>query len=110
MNLEARLLQPLDHLQPLGPNRIDQHIQLMRLNQKRRVSNPGYADFAFPNLWEVGPHVIACSLGKERWYQDCREEISLMPVGMGPQLYPGRMLILGTVLGGLTNHVSAAFS
>jgi len=34
MNFEAWLFQPLDHLEPLRPNRIDQDIYLMRLNKK----------------------------------------------------------------------------
>ncbi len=34
MNFEARLLQTLDHLEPLRPVRIDQDIDLVSLNKK----------------------------------------------------------------------------
>src|SRR5438552_2040470 len=49
MNLKSGLFQPLDHFQPLRPNRIDQYINLVRLDQKRGVPNPGNANFARPN-------------------------------------------------------------
>ena len=53
MNFETRLLEPLDHLQPLRPDRIDQEIDLVRLNQERGVPDPGDADFAFADFRET---------------------------------------------------------
>ena len=34
MNFQAWLLQPLDHLKPFRPDRVDQDIDLVSLNQK----------------------------------------------------------------------------
>ena len=45
VNLKTGLFEPLDHLQPLRPDRINQHIGLGGLNQERSVANPGDADF-----------------------------------------------------------------
>ena len=59
MNFEARLLEPLDHLQPFRPDRIDQHVRFVRLNQERGVANPGDTDFALANFRETRLHVIA---------------------------------------------------
>ena len=53
MNFEARLFEPLDDLQPFRPDRIDQDIDFVRLNQERGVSDPGNADFAFANFRET---------------------------------------------------------
>src|SRR5204863_3130794 len=46
MNFKARLLQSLDDLKPLRPDRINQDIDFVSLNQERSVSDPGDANFA----------------------------------------------------------------
>ena len=53
MNLKARLFQALDHFQPHRPDGIDQHVDLLRLNQKRSVANPGDTDFALADFREI---------------------------------------------------------
>jgi len=64
MNFKAGLLQSLDDLEPLRPDRIYQDIDFVSLNQKRGVSNPGHANFALPNLRELRPRIITSALGK----------------------------------------------
>ncbi len=66
MNLETRLLESLNHFQPFRPDRINQHIRFMRLNQERCVPNPSDADLPFPNLREAGLDMVSRSLGKKR--------------------------------------------
>src|SRR6476620_11233488 len=53
MDFEPRLLQTLDHFQPLRPDRVDQQIDLVRLNEKRRVPDPGDADFALADFGKL---------------------------------------------------------
>ena len=83
MDLEARLLEPLDHLQPLRPDRIDQDVDLVRLDEERGVPDPGDADFAFADFREIRLGVIAGALGKKRRNEDAGEEIALVPIGRG---------------------------
>ena len=109
MNFEARLFEPLYYLQPFRPDRIDQDIDFVRLNQKRSVADPGDADFTFANLREMRTHVIAGALGKKRGDQNRREEIAFVPVGARTQFDPGGALVLSSVLRGLANDVPAAF-
>src|SRR4029077_6525049 len=70
MNFESRLLQPFNHLQPLRPDRIDQHIHLVRLNQKRGVADPGDADLARRNRRKLRRDVFARSLDEQRGDED----------------------------------------
>ena len=109
VNFETRLFEPLDHLQPLRPDRIDQHVGFVCLNQERGVANPGDADFALADLREMRLDVIAGALGEERGNQNRREKVAFVPVRARTQLDPGRALILSAVLRGLANDVSPAF-
>ena len=63
---EARQLEPLDHLQPFRPNRINEHIDFVRLNQKRSVSDPSDADFAGGEFWEVRLRMKTSALNEKR--------------------------------------------
>jgi len=54
VNFETRLFEPLDHLQPFRPERIDQDIGFVGLNQERRMANPGNADFALRIFGKCG--------------------------------------------------------
>src|SRR5438270_8874472 len=54
MNLKARLFQPLDDFEPACPVWIDEHVVIVRLNKKGRVSDPGDGVFSWSNLWESG--------------------------------------------------------
>src|SRR5436190_398626 len=109
MNFEARLLEALNHLQPLRPDRIDQEVDLVRLNQERGVSNPGDADLTFADFRKTGPDTVAGSLDEERRDEDFGEEIALMPVRSRNQSDTGRALVFSTVVGRLANNVPPAF-
>ena len=62
MDFEARLFQSFDDLEPFRPNRIDQDVDLVRLDEKRSVAYPGNADLAFADLRKLRRHVFAGSL------------------------------------------------
>ena len=109
MNFEARLFEPLYYLQPFRPDRIDQDIDFVRLNQKRGVADPGDADFAFANLWEMRAHVVTGALGEKRGNQNGGEEVAFVPVGAWTQFDTGRALVLSSVLRRLANDVPPAF-
>src|SRR5436309_14616526 len=93
MDLEPRLLQPLDYFKPLRPNRVDQQIELVGLNQERRVSDPRNADFAFADFREMGTRAIARALGEERRDEDFGEEIAPVPVRTRNQANASRALV-----------------
>ena len=67
MDFEARLFQSFDDLEPFGPNRIDQDVDLVGLDKKRGVTDPSNADLAFTNLWKLRRHVFAGSFHEQRW-------------------------------------------
>src|SRR6266478_8655893 len=50
MNFETWLFQPLDYLEPFRPNRVDQDVHLVSLNEKRCVADPRDAYFAFTDF------------------------------------------------------------
>src|SRR5262249_33924500 len=77
LNFEPRLFQALDHFEPFRPNRVDQDVDLVRLNQKRRMPNPSDADLAFADLRKMRRRLRAGSLHKKRWNQNTGENISL---------------------------------
>ena len=109
VNFESWLLESLDYFQPFRPDRIDQNVELMGLDQKRGMANPSDADLALVNFGELRPNVITSSLGKKRRNQNGGEKVALMPVRTWSQFDPSRTLILSAVLRGLTNNISAAF-
>ncbi len=55
VNLDAGMFDALDHLQPLGPVRVDQHAVLRRLHEKGGMSDPCDA------------HLPGCQFGKDRF-------------------------------------------
>ena len=85
MNFKAGLLQSLDYLEPFRPDRINQDINLVRLNQKRGVPDPGNAYFAFADFRKVRLRMIASALGEKRRNQDTGQKIALVPVSSRAQ-------------------------
>ena len=81
MDFEARPFQSFDDLEPFRPNRIDQDVDLVRLDEKRSVADPGNADLAFADLRKLRRHVFAGSLHEQRWNQNARQKIAFMPIG-----------------------------
>ena len=70
MQLDSRLLQPLDHLQPFRPVRIDQDIAIVGLNKKGGVPDPGDAKFAPPDFGKTRGRAFAGPFGKKGWDED----------------------------------------
>ena len=73
MNLEAGLLQPLDHFHPLRPIRIDEQIDFVRLDQERGVANPGDADLARANFGKVRLRMKSGALDEKRRDENARQ-------------------------------------
>jgi hypothetical protein len=67
MDFEAGPFQSFDHLEPFRPNRIDQDVYLVCLDEKRGVTDPGNSDLAFAYLRKLRRHVLAGSLHEQRW-------------------------------------------
>jgi len=109
MNFEPRLLEPLDHFQPFRPDRIDQEIELVGLDQERSVPDPGDPHFAFADFRELRTRMIAGTLGEERRDQDFRKEIALVPVRAWNKADPGGTFAFRAVPGRLANDVPPAF-
>src|SRR5436190_18423855 len=53
MNFKARELKPFDDLEPFRPDRVDQDIDVVSLNEKRGMTNPGNAYLAFEDIWRL---------------------------------------------------------
>ena len=91
MDFEARPFQSFDDLEPFRPNRIDQDVHLVRLDEKRSMADPGNADLAFADLRKLRRHVFAGSLHEQRRNQNARQEIAFVPIGPRTQPDTGRM-------------------
>ena len=66
MDFKAGLFQSFDDLEPFRPNRIDQNVYLVRLDEKRGVTDPSNADLALADLRKLRRHVFAGSLHEQR--------------------------------------------
>src|SRR4029453_11508995 len=97
------------YLEPLRPVWIDQHIDFVSLNKKRRVADPRNTNFAFANFWKLRRprRLITRPFNEKGRNQDAGKKIALMPVGSWTQSYSGGTLGTGTVLR-LANNVSPA--
>ena len=91
MDFEARPFQSFDDLEPFRPNRIDQDVDLVRLDEKRSVADPRNADLTFADLRKLRRHVFAGSLHEQRWNQNAGQKITFMPIGPRTQPDAGRM-------------------
>ena len=80
MQLDSRLLQPFDHLQPFRPVRIDQNIAIVRLNEKGGVPDPGDTKFARPDFGKMRDCAFAGTFGKKRRDENLGQKIPPMPV------------------------------
>ena len=108
MNFKAGLLQSLDDLEPLRPDRINQDIDFMSLNQERSVSDPGDANFALPNFRKLRLRMITSALGKKRRNEDAGQEIALVPVRRWAQSHARGTLVTSTIPGRLANDIPPA--
>ena len=85
MNFEAWSLQSFDYLEPLRPDRIDQYISFMGLDEERGMSNPRNANFAFADFRKLRRRVTTGAFDEKRRNKNAGEEIAFVPVGSGPQ-------------------------
>jgi len=91
LDFEARPFQSFDDLEPFRPNRIDQDVDLVRLDEKRSVADPRNAYLTFADLRKLRRHVFAGSLHEQRWNQNAGQKITFMPIGPRTQPDTGRM-------------------
>ena len=80
MNMKARFFQSFDHTEPHRPNRIDQHVGAVRLNQKRGVTDPGDANLTGLHFWKERTRARAGTFGKQRRNPNAGDKIALGPV------------------------------
>src|SRR5207244_11664406 len=78
MQLDARQLQPLDHLQPFRPVRIDQDIAIVCLNEKGGVPDPVDAKFARTDFGKTRDCAFTGAYGKKRRDEDFGKKITPM--------------------------------
>lgn len=109
VNLEAGLFQPLYDLQPFRPVWIDENVDLVCLNQKGRMTDPGETDLSGLDFWKNRRHKLAGAPDKERWNKNFGQKIAPVPIRARTQLHPGGAFGLRTVSRRLTNDVPSAF-
>ena len=79
VQVETRMANPLNHLQPLGPVGIDKEAVSVDLDEKGRVANPGDPHFIGLQLGENGRVPLSGALGKKGGNQHLREKVPSMP-------------------------------
>ena len=72
LNLKTGLLQAFDDFEPFRPVWVNEQIDLMRLHQKRRVSDPGDANFAWSNFRKLRLGMKSGPFRKERRDENTR--------------------------------------
>src|SRR5689334_13790265 len=80
MNVEPGFLQSLDHAQPHRPDRIDQHIRVMGLDQERGVTDPGDANLARLHFGKQWARAGAGTFCKKRRNPNAGNEIAFGPI------------------------------
>src|SRR5260370_36710111 len=108
MNFKARLLQPVNHLEPFRPDRVDQDIDLVGLNEKRGMTDPGNADLAFADFWELRSRRTSSAFDEKRRNEDAREKIALVPVRSRTQPDASGTFYRCAIPRRLANNVSSA--
>ena len=108
MNFEAWLFQPLDYLEPFRPNRIDQDVHLVSLNEKRCVADPRDAYLAFTDFGKLWSRRTIGALHKERGNQDAGQKVALVPVSAWTQPNACRSFGNGTIIRRLANNIPPA--
>src|ERR1700724_4769199 len=88
MNVKPGFLEPFDDTEPHRPDRIDQHIGVVGLNQKGGVTDPSDANLAGLHFREQRTRVSGSrTFGKERWNPDAGQEITSGPIGARAKLH-----------------------
>ena len=81
VDVEAGVLDALEDLQPLGPDRVDEDAGARGLDEEGGVADPGDADLALGDLGEDGLQFRPVALREHRGDDDLGEEIALVPAG-----------------------------
>ena len=108
MNFETRLFEALYYLEPLRPDRIDQYINFVGLDEKRGVSDPRDANFAFADFRELRRRVTAGAFDEEGRNKNAGEKIAFVPVGSRPQPYTRGAFRSGAIARDLANDIASA--
>ena len=108
MNFEARSFQSFDHFEPLRPDRIDQDINFVGLDEKRGMSDPRDTDFTFVNFRKLRGRVTAGAFDEKRRNKNAGEKIAFVPVGSRPQSDARGALRSGTIARHLANDIASA--
>lgn len=96
MNVKAGLLESLDHAKPHRPDRVDQHIRIVSLNQERSVTDPGDTNLARLDFGEQRPGVSrAGTFGEKRGNPHAGDEITFGPIAARTKLYSLRLFRAG---------------
>ena len=104
MQFDSRLLQPLDHLQPFRPIRVDQNISIVSLNEKRGMPNPGDAKLTRPDFGKTRYSVFAGTFSKKRRNEDLGQKIPAVPVRRRPERHARRFFRHRAIRAGLSHH------
>jgi hypothetical protein len=99
MNFEAWSLQSFDHLEPLRPDRINQYINVVGLDEKRGMSDPRDANFAFADFRKLRRRVTTGAFDEKRRNKNAGEKIAFVPVGPGTQPDTRGAFRSGTIAG-----------
>ena len=108
MYFEAWSLQSFDHFEPLRPDRIDQYINFVGLDEKRGMSDPCDANFAFADFRKLRRRVTTGAFDEKRRNKNAGEKIAFVPVGSRPQPDTRGAFRSGTITGHLTNYIASA--
>ena len=97
---QARSFESLDDNQPIGPIRVDQDIESLRLQQERGMPNPRDSHLPVQELGKKRLQMRAMALGEERGDEHLRQKIALVPPLLGPQTHTARFRRSAPSLGG----------
>ena len=107
MNFKPGLFQSFDDFEPLRPDRIDEDVDLVSLNKKRRVADPSHAELTGSELGELGRDMRPLTFGEKRRNKHAGQIIALMPVAARSQRNSSRSFF-GSLRGRLPNDFSTA--
>ena len=108
MNFEAWSLQSFDYLEPLRPNWVDQYVNVVGLDEKRGMSDPGDTNFAFADFRKLRRRVTTGALDEKRRNENTGEKIAFVPVGSWAQPDAGGAFGSRAIARDLANDIASA--
>ncbi len=85
--LDSRMLDTFNDLEPLGPIWIYEHAVLRGLNEEGCVSDPSHANFSGGKFREDRLEPVPVAPGKKRWNHDLRKKVSPVPPFAEPHVH-----------------------